>query len=153
LDLIAQVKALLSNEVDYIPHDIRDVLVLYGLPPVPVYGLEYVFARHNEPQTRLVMSLTGKGVFVPNQNKSGVIEFAVLNGTVTGAGIQIVEMLGMPFPMVITDKSSGGLSTVVALSARLIGTPEWRREALPGLDIYTFACDDLFISTGLRLSA
>ena len=152
LDLIKKVKELLGTEVNYLPHDIRDVLVLYSVPPVPVRGLEYVAAWYSTPQTRLVMGLTGNGVYINNNNKSGIIEFATITGTVTGAGVQVAELTGIPFPIVITDKSSGGTSSVAALSCRLITTPEWRRAALPGVDVFTFAAERLEISTGVRLA-
>ncbi len=152
LDLIKQVNALLGDEIAYIPYDLRDTLILYGLPPVPVKGLEYVWADYSQPQTGLIMSLNGNGAYVPNNNKSGIIEFATMTGTVTGGGVQILDMLPIPVPIVITDTASGGTSTVVSLSSKLVKTPEYRRAAVPGVDIFTFVCKDLYISTGVRLA-
>ena len=151
IELIKKVNALLGEEVDYLPWNIRDVEIFYGTPPVPVHGLEYVFARHNRAQTKRVGSLTGKGCYVNNINKSGIIEFATLRGTVTGGGVEIAEATGIAFPMNIVDKSSGGTSQVAALSCRRVGTPEWRRDEFPGLAIFTFECDNLVISEGVRL--
>lgn len=151
--LIKAVKGLMGDKVDYMPHSLANAVVLYGVPPVPVRGLDYVFARYKHPQNRLVMSLNGKGVYVSNNNKSAIIEFGILNGTVTGAGVQIAELVGIPFPIILTDKTSGGTSTCIALSCRRVGTPEWRREKLPGVDIYTFETDRLLMSTGVRLPA
>lgn len=142
---------MLGGRVDYMPHNIKDTTVMYGIPPFLVGGLDYVFARYTNAQNKLVMSLNAKGVFVRNRNKSGIIEFGILNGTATGAGIQLAEMPGIPFPIIVSDSSTGGTGTCVALKCKRVGTPEWRRGASPGLDIYTFESSTLLISTGTRL--
>ncbi len=152
-DLLSKVNDVLKDRVDFLPYNLRDVLVLYGVPPTPIKGLGYVFARHNRSQTRLVMGLSGKGVYLNSKNKSGIIEFATMTGSGTGGIVQLFELTGIPMPIIVQDIASGGTSLATAPSCRRIGTPEWRREKFPGVDIFTFACDNLVISDGVRLRA
>lgn len=121
------------------------------MPPVPFIGLQYVYVQHNSPQTRLFMGLSGHGVFVENKNSSGIIEIGLLSGSVSIAGIQVLELTGIPFPIAITDLDSGGTSTVVASACRRVSTPVWRRQAMPGIEVITLATPQLIISEGLRL--
>jgi hypothetical protein len=153
LDLIKKYNDLFGSNINYRPYNIKNTQFLYGAPPVPITGLQYVFAKHDYAQTKLVKCLTGKGIFVSNQSKSGLIELALMQGSPTCAGIQIVDFTGIPFPILITDLDSGGTSTVIASACRRVDTPEWRREAMPGLSIFTFATPRLLISDGLRLAA
>ncbi|MCP4709222.1 MAG: hypothetical protein GY869_11405, partial [Planctomycetes bacterium] len=88
-----------DGEVNYEPWSMDDVKIFYGIPPIRVRGFEYVIARHNFPQWKLVMSLTGSGVFVPNNNKSGTIEIGILNGSASVAGVDIIQLTGIPFPL------------------------------------------------------
>jgi hypothetical protein len=134
----------------FIPHNIKEVEVFYGLPPVRVEGLQYVSGRHNNPQTRRIPSLTGHGAFVSNLDKSGIIEIGVLDGSSTCASIQVTDALGIPFPIAVTDLNTAGTSTLAGSACRLVGTPEWRRGLFPGSKIYTFEVDALMISDGLR---
>ena len=150
-DFIGKIKDVFGDKVNYKPYDLRDTVIMYGVPPVPIKGLEYVYAQHMQPRTKLVMSLTGDGVFVGNQNQAGIIEIDIMTGSVSCAGIEVMELTGIPFPMAITDKSTAGTSTVLASACRRVGTPEWRREAFPGISVFTFATPRLLISDGLRM--
>ena len=142
----------LVGDVNYIPYNITDTVVLLGTPQVPITGMEYVFARHDAPQTIMVKSLNGKSVFVDNNNKTGTIEFGLLAGTLANGQIEILNLTGIPFPINIVDTKTGGTSRVLGTACKLVATPEWRREALPGINIYTFQCTRLSISHGIRLS-
>lgn len=133
------------------PYSIAKIDIFYGAPPVPVVGLHYIFARHNVPQTRLIMSLNSSGVFAGNNNKSGIIEMGIMNGSLTCAGFQLMDTTGIPFPIIAVDRTSGGSSQVVASACRRVNTPEWRRAALPGIDIYTFETPRLYMFDGLRI--
>jgi hypothetical protein len=99
------------------------------------------------------MGLGGNGVFVGNQNKSGIIEIAVLSGTITVGGLQVMELTGIPFPIIATDKATGGTSGFVASACRRVSTPEWRRAKFPNFEIFTYATPSLIISEGIRLTA
>jgi len=138
---------------DYMPWNIGDIKITVGAPPIHVQGLKYVFARHNVPQTQMIMSLTGKGVFASNKNNSGIIEFALLRGVEAGAVVQVLDYAGIPYPISVVDTATGGSSMAAGSACRLVGTPEWRREMFPGFEIYTFATVRLLISTGARLLA
>lgn len=139
-----------SNRAAYVPHSMDNVMLGYGLPPNFVAGLHYVFARRNFPPYKMHMSLTGKGVPVPNQNKSGIIEFAVLQDTLSTGTIALLELTGLSWPMFFTDISTNGLTTIFAAKVVRVGTPEKRKGRMPGLDIYTFETDVLLISEGPR---
>jgi len=145
--------AFTGDIIAYLPYDINDTKIFYGVPPVKMGGFDFVSARHTNPQSQLVMSLGGGGVFVENINKAGVIEIGLLNGALSAAAIQIMELTGIPTPITITDLSSKGTSTVFGAACKLIGTPEWRRDLQPSLTIYTFECPNLLVSQGVRLPA
>ena len=149
--LVSAIKDVFGAEPNYRPYSIKSTEILIGLPPFPVIGLQYVFARHNATQKRLIMGLSGQGVHVANRNQSGVIELGILQGSVTGAGIQVIELTGIPYPIAMVDTDTGGTSSVLAVDCQRVGTPEWRREALPGIDVYTFDTPALILSDGLRL--
>jgi hypothetical protein len=151
-DLIKKINDLVGN-VDYLPYNMSEVQVMFGAPPIPIKGLAYVLADHLQQQTRLIMGLSGTGVFVSNRNKSGIIEFGLLDGVMSNAAIQVLNLTGIPFPIAITDNTTGGTSTVLGAKCRLIKTPAWRRDRLPRVNIFTFYTDFLAISHGVRLSA
>lgn len=139
----------LNPKFDFIPYDITKVQVVYGVPSMPVIGLDYVFAKRNRPDKTLVMGLTGQGRYLSNRNNSGTIEIGLLDGSPSQAGFELAALSGIPFPMAVYDRDCL-LSGVVAISCVLIETPEWRRELFPGVVPYTFAADNLKISHGFR---
>lgn len=145
--------AFTGGKIDYLPHDIGNVKIMYGLPPVKLGGFDYVMAYRTNREASLVMSLTTSGVFVNNRNKAGIIEFGLLEGSLSGGAVQIANMTGIPFPVAITDTSSMGTSTVLGSACRAIRTPEWRRALFPSLTIYTLHTPRLLISQGVRLPA
>ncbi len=145
--------AFTGGKVDYVPYSMDDVVIMYGVPPFKVGGIDYVFAQRTNDEVRMVMGLNGKGVFIENKNKSGIIEFGLQNGSLSGGAIQVANMTGIPFPVAITDKSSKGTSTVLGSACRLIQTPGWRRDLFPGLTIYTLHTPRLLISQGVRIPA
>ena len=135
----------------FVSYTLTDNKVYIGIPPSLIFGLSYVYAKHNNSQTIPFMSLTGNGIFVSNKNQSGIIELGVINGSPSNAYIQLLEIAGVPFPIKVTDLKSGDTSFVGALSCRRVGTPEWRRANLPSLTIHTFYSPSLLLSDGLRL--
>ena len=140
-----------DGNVNYQAYDIRDTNFFYGVPPVPIIGVDYISASFTAARTRMFRCLTGNAVHASNLNISGTIEVGLLSGSVSGAAIQMMNFTGVPFPIFIEDGKSGGTSTVTGTACRLIDTPEWRRDRTPGLDIYTFSVDKLVISHGIRL--
>ena len=139
-----------EGRVNYVPYNINDTLVTIGLPPVALVGIEYVWARHDNPQTAAVKCLTGKSIFVSNTSQAGTIEIALLGSGVSSAAIEAMELTGIPFPINIIDRKTID-SRVTGDACRLVGTPQWRRALNPDLDIFTFAVSRLFLSRGLRL--
>lgn len=139
-----------GNKVNYVPHNFQTTQVLYGLPPLPVHGLQYVFAQHNFPQAKLHMSLNTKGVFVNNLNQSGIFEFAILASSLSSSGIAAMQLAPIAWPLSMIDTATNGLSTWIATAVRQVGTPQDRKGAFPGLEIYTFATPRLIISRGTR---
>jgi hypothetical protein len=139
------------NRINYRAYDLTDTKVVIGsIPPVPIHGLSYVVAYHHRPQVRRFSSMTGKSVYAGNLNSSGIIEIGLQSDCISVAMIQILELTGLPFPCVVTDIGTSGFSTVVASEMREVGTPEWRRAALPSLSIHTFDCGRLLINNGPR---
>ncbi len=150
--LIAQLLKVAGDEnINYEPYDLRQIDVFYGLPPIPIKGISYINAQYTAPRTKLVSSLNGGGVHVDNSNIGGVVELGVMAGSVSGGAIQVMGLLAQPFPIIIEERTSGGSATVVATECRLADTPVWRREARPGIDVYTFTAPLIAIVNGMRL--
>lgn len=147
--LVASVKT--EGNINYVPYDIRDTHVFYGIPPVPMVGINRVLARYTSPSTRLVNCLTTKGVHATNKNKSGIIELEIMSGSVSGGAIQVIGYMNQPVPLFIEDTKTGGTSTIIAPECRLAETPAWRREATPGVDVWTFTSTTMTIIHGMRL--
>ena len=149
IELLKNINELVGK-VHYLPYSIGDTVVLLGTPQVPIEGLQYVWASFDAPQRVMVKSLNAKCIWVPNNNKTGTIEFALLPGTVSNGVVELLTLTGIPFPINILDNSTLGTSRVLGASCQLTTTPEWRREALPGLNVYTFSTNRLDIAHGVR---
>jgi len=151
-ELIKQINKLQPRDVNYIPYNLKkDTIITYGTPPVPIVGLESFSATYLQPRSKLVMCLTGKGVFVSNQNRSGLIELVLLSGSVSCGAIQALEAVGIPMPLGAIDNKSAGTSFMLGSACRLIQTPPWRRAARPDRVVFTFHTPRLIVSTGIRL--
>lgn len=156
LDVTAVARLLESyftgeNEIVLTPYDFNDTKVLLGVPPTPLIGLDYISAKLVNRKAKRFQCLTGSATFCNNVNLAGVIELGMLSGSLSQGHIQINDFTGIPFPILIQDNSSGGTSTVVGTGCSLIETPEWRRDAVPGLTIWTFEVDRLLISHGVHM--
>lgn len=132
-------------------YSVRDSQVFIGAPPSPLFGMSYVYSKHNQSQTITFQSLTGGGAYVPNKNHSGIIELGIINGSPSNAYIQLLELAGIPYPIKVTDLKSGDTSFAGAFACRRVGTPEWRRGRMPTLSVYTFYTHELLLSDGLRI--
>jgi hypothetical protein len=145
-------KALAADSnVNYEPYNLRDTQVFYAIPPIPITGIDTIRAHYTAPQTRMIPSLVGGGIHVDNINTSGYVELGMMAGSVSGGAIQVMAAMKQPFPIIIEDGKSGGSGTVVATECRLGVTPPFRREALPGIDLYTFTAAKIAIVPGMRL--
>lgn len=140
-----------ENEIVLTPYNFNDTKVLLGVPPVPLIGLDFISAKNTNRKAKRFQCLTGSATFCHNNNLAGVIELGMLSGSLSQGHIQINDFVGIAFPILIQDKSSGGTSTVLGTGCSLIETPEWRRAAAPGLTIWTFEADRLLISHGVHL--
>jgi hypothetical protein len=138
------------DRVAYAPHNMAKVRLFYGVPPVPISGLDYVFATYDNPQTMLKMGLDGKGRYIQNRNLSGTIEFGIIDGSASNGIMQLALLTGIPYPIAIIDEQSAGTSFVAAGAATRVGTPEWRKELTVGMQVYTFKTAQLFMSTGIK---
>lgn len=141
----------LNEFINYTPYDFSKVTISVGVPPMPIIGLDYVSARFINPRKKRFQCLTGRGVFASNTNTAGVIEFGILGGSLSQGVVEIIELTGIPYPIIINDSTTGGTSSVVASACQQVSTPEWKRGAVPGLTIYTFETTRMFINHGLRL--
>lgn len=139
----------LSDKIDYTPYSFTDVKVLLGAPPMPVVGLDFVSARSVNPPRKRFQGLTGKAVFVSNNNQAGIIEFGTLSGSLSQGYIEIMQLTGIPYPIIIGDVS--GTGGVIATACQLVETPEWRRALRPELTLYTFETARMFVQHGIRL--
>jgi hypothetical protein len=149
-NLIKEINRLVGR-VNYAPYNLKDTMVMVGTPQVPMIGLQYCWARYTAPRRRRIQCFTCKGVFVANLNTAGVMEIAILSGTVSNGHIQAAQLTGIPFPIVMVDGKSGGTSSAIGTACQLVATPEWRRAAFPGVTVYTFETTRLVISHGIRL--
>lgn len=138
------------ENINFVPHDPRSIKIFYGIPPIPFVGVEFVEAKFDAPRTKMVKCLTGGGVHVDNKNSAGEVSIGILEGSLTGGAIEVMNFTGVPFPVFIYDAGSAA-STVVALDCRLVDTPIWKRAAAPGIDVYTFSCKSMFMMHGIRL--
>jgi len=138
------------DRVGYKPHNMADVRLFYGVPSVPISGLDYIFAMHDNPQTVMKMSLTGQGRYINNNNQSGTIEFGLISGSVSNGLMQLAIATGIPLPIVCYDTNSAGTSWAVAGAATRVGTPEWRKERALGIEVYTFKTANLLMSAGIK---
>lgn len=139
------------DRVAYKPHNMSKVRLFYGAPPVPISGLDYVFATYDNPQTYLKMGLDGKGRYIQNRNMSGSIEFGILDGAASNLEMQAWLLTGIPYPIVVADERSGGTSFVAAGAATRVDTPQWRKELTVGIQVYTFKTAQLIMSAGMKL--
>jgi hypothetical protein len=140
-----------DGNINYEAYNFADTQAFYGIPPIPLRGLKRITADYTAPRARLFNCLTGSGVHVDNINTSGVIELEFMAGSVSGAAIQVMAETKQPLPIFIIDTKSGGTSTLIAPECRLIATPPWKREASPGVDIYTFSSVRMTKLIGVRL--
>jgi hypothetical protein len=148
--LIKAVNEALGGDVDYLPYNINDTTVTVGTPPVPMSGLSYVLAAYRTTQNRLIMSLTGSGIFCGNRNNSGVIEIGLMADCASVGAISAMALTGIPLPIFSTDSKTTGTSFVAAGACKPIKTPDWRRDLAPGVTIFTFHTPRLIISHGVR---
>lgn len=143
--------APLRDDMDLSPYRFTDTKVIVGVPPLPLVGLEYVAARHLNQQTKRFQCLSGRGVFTGNVNTAGVVEIGMLRGSPSQGLITQAQLTGIPYPINMVDIGSGGSSQVLATGCQLIDTPEWKREALPGVNVYMFETTRLFVAHGIQL--
>lgn len=148
-NLIKQLNELVGSP-NYTPYNLKQTIVSVGVPQIPIKGLHSFSAWHTSSRRRLVMSMTGDGVFVHNKNTAGVVEISILAGSASCAEIQIMQLTGIPFPIVAVDTKSNGTSSAVATACQLIQTPPWRRGRTPGITVYTFETPRLVLSHGVR---
>ena len=148
--IIELLKVAGDANINYTPYNIARTDVWYGMPPLPIEGIAHIRAQYTAPRTKMVQSLTGKGVHVDNSNTGGIVELGVMAGSVSGGAIQVMGLLAQPFPLIIEERTSAGSATVVATACRLADTPVWRREATPGIDVYTFTAPLMAIVGGMR---
>jgi hypothetical protein len=137
------------GQIHYVDHNFGNIKVFWGIPPVQLTGLSYVLAYHTAPKNKLIKSLNSSGVFVSNQNTSGIVELGILSTSVSCAAIQIIDLTGLAAPFALTD-SDAILSTAAGAAAKLTVTPEWRRSKNPNVTVYTFEVDKLIISHGMK---
>ena len=148
--LIQKLQEAFGDEPDFVAYGINYTTVTLGTPPAPIKGLEYIAASHRAPQNNLIMSMNGRGVFAGNRNKSGLIELALMPDSPSVGVIQAFMLAGIPVPIFATDSSTSGTSTFFAPACKPIKTPEWRRAATPGLTVYRFQAETLYITHGIR---
>jgi hypothetical protein len=128
-----------------------DIVISAGIPPILISGWDYVFARYNKPQIKRFPNLGGRGRFVNNIDKSGIIEIGILQGAIAGGILDILSSIGIAIPILLIDIGSGGTSGVLSTSCCRTETPEWRREAIPGIIPFTFEATFMTISSGIQL--
>lgn len=142
----------LKDDMELTGYSFNDTNVMIGAPMLTsLVGLEFVAARHVNQQTKRFQCLSGRGVFASNVNMAGVIEIGMLRGSPSQATIGMAQLMGIPFPIHCLDRGSGGTAQVIATGCQLVQTPEWKREALPGIIVYTFETTRLFILHGMQL--
>lgn len=153
VDQLASVLGLapLRDEMSLLSYSFTDTKILLGAPPFPLVGLQYVSARHINPQVKRFQCLSGRGAFAHNVNQAGVVEIGMLRGSPAQGQIEIAQVTGIPYPIVVQDLASGGTAQVLATACQLVKTPDWKREAVPGVNVYTFETTRLFIAHGIQL--
>jgi len=147
--LIREVNELVGTP-SYKPYNLTQTKVTIGIPQIPIVGLHNFVAWHSAPRRRLVLSMTGGGVFVSNLQTAGIIEMHILSGTRSCGQIQVMQLTGIPYPIAAVDTESSGTSSVLGTACQLVSTPHWRRSKRPGITVYTFETPRLIVSHGVR---
>lgn len=138
------------GQVTYIPYNMKEIFVSYGMPPVPLTGIDFISAAFVKPRVKSIPSLTGPGVFAKNKNQEGFIEIGILSSSLSSGAIQLLDYTGINFPVIAADGTTRGTSFIAGTKCRLIQTPEWRRDRVVGVTVFTFLTTRLIISHGLR---
>jgi hypothetical protein len=129
----------------------KDIVISLGIPPENLGAWDFVWARYNKPQVKRFPNLGGRGTFVNNKDKSGIIEIGVAQSSVDCGMMDVLEALGIAIPITVIDAGTAGTSGVLATSCRRVETPEWRRDAMPGIIPFTFEATFMTISWGVQL--
>lgn len=135
----------------YRPYSPKDIVISVGIPPEKLGAWDFIWARYNKPQVKLFKSLGGRGTFAKNTDKSGIIEIGVMQSSIDCGMMDIMELMGIAIPISIVDIGTGGTSGVLATSCRRVETPEWRRDAMPGITLFTYEASFMSISWGVQL--
>jgi hypothetical protein len=139
-----------EDRVNYVAHDFGKVSVQWGLPPVRFHGLSRVVAYRTTPETKMFGCLTGKAVFGSSVNWFGAVEIDILEKSISSAAIEVLNLTGVAFPILISDETTSNTSLAAGAAARLVATPPLRASRTPGLTTYTWEVDKLIINHGAR---
>lgn len=139
------------DRIYYRPYSPRDIVISVGIPPEKLDAWDFVWARYNKPQVKRFGNLGGRGVFVPNIDKSGILEIGVMQSSVDCGVMDIMELMGIAIPITVVDVGTAGTSGVIATSCRRVETPEWRRDAMLGIVLFTYEASFMSISWGIQL--
>jgi hypothetical protein len=140
-----------TEDINQLPYYFPDTKVMFGVPPVPLSGLDSVRVRFITPRAKRFPSLGGGACFLSNRNTSGEISLRFGQGAFSVAQIELFNAAGIPVPMVITDISSGGTASVIGTGCRLVDVGEFVREKEAPLVEFKLEADRMTMYHGLRL--
>jgi hypothetical protein len=140
-----------TADVNQLPYCFSDTVVMWGVPPIKLSGLDSVKVRYLTPRVKRFSSLGGGGCFLGTRSTAGEINLRFGQGMFSVAHVELLSGLGFPVPMVITDISSGGTASIVATACRLVDTGEFVREGEAPLIDFKFETERMIMFHGLRL--
>ena len=140
-----------TGDVNQLPYCFTDTKVLFGVPPVPLSGLDSVRCRFAAPRAKRFSSLGGGACFLSNRNTGGEIHLIFGQGAFSIAQVELQNASGIPIPIVISDISSGGTATILGTACRLIDVGEFVREQETPLIEFKLEADRMVLFHGLRL--
>jgi hypothetical protein len=140
-----------TGDVNQLAYCFTDTAVILGVPPVPLGGLDSVRCRFIAPRAKRFPSLGGGACFLSNRNTSGEINLRFMQGAFSVANVELQNASGIPIPIIISDKSSGGTASVIGTACRVIDVGEFVREGEAPLIEFKIEADRMVMFHGLRL--
>ena len=141
-----------SEETPLLEYCFTDTIVMYGSPLVTrLMGLNAVRCRFLAPRAKRFSSLGGGAVFLSNRNRGGEIDLEFLQGIASLASVEMLDESGAAMPIVVQDLASGGTSTVIGTSCRVVNKGEYVRERENPVVVVTLAVSRMAMFHGLRL--
>jgi hypothetical protein len=99
-------------------YSVDKTAVIIGVTPVVGFAGDRVVVEFNADAIETVMGTDGNGRHVTNKDKSGKVTVTLEHGSPSNDAIEILRMIGEPFPILVKDNAS--LATMFATSDAMV---------------------------------